>query len=131
MESSQDRLKADLILLNRALKTLEEVLNMPRSNVTRDAAIQRFEYCFELSWKALQAASRISGLDCASPRDAIKNGFKEGWITDAKPWFESLEARNLTSHTYNEKLAETVYQIAKRFPEIAESLRERLVKSEA
>lgn len=37
-----------------------------------------------------------------------------GLIDQLDVWFEVHEARNLTSHTYNQKTAEEVYQIALR-----------------
>jgi len=44
-----------------------------------------------------------------SPRDSIKGAFQVGLIPDDTKWLEMLETRNLTSHIYNEKMAETVY----------------------
>jgi hypothetical protein len=35
---------------NRALKTLKEITEEPFSIIVRDAAIQRFEYSFEIFW---------------------------------------------------------------------------------
>ena len=45
--------KANLILndLNKALLRLDEALKQPENDFVRDAAIQRFEFCFELAWK--------------------------------------------------------------------------------
>jgi nucleotidyltransferase substrate binding protein (TIGR01987 family) len=41
-----------------------------------------------------------------NPRDTIRETAKEGLIEDPKAWFGFLESRNLTSHVYNEKVAE-------------------------
>ena len=35
----------------KALSSLEKALNQTKNEYTRDASIQRFKYCHELSWK--------------------------------------------------------------------------------
>ncbi|MBT6391338.1 MAG: nucleotidyltransferase, partial [Candidatus Marinimicrobia bacterium] len=40
--------------LNRAIKQLEKVLKEEKSEFIRDAAIQRFEFTYELLWKTLK-----------------------------------------------------------------------------
>jgi len=44
-----------LISCQRAVATLDEILQMEVSVVVRDASIQRFEYSFESLWKLLKA----------------------------------------------------------------------------
>ncbi len=116
MEHPPDKLKADLKLLTKARNSLSTALAMPLTDIVRDAVIQRFEYTFELSWKTLRVASQYMGTECNSPREAIKAGFKLGWLTSADPWFEAMEARNKTSHTYDQDIAKDVYRVAKKFP---------------
>lgn len=54
--------------LDRALLRLDEALRQNENDFVRDAAIQRFEFCFELAWKSTQAVARLEGQECASPR---------------------------------------------------------------
>lgn len=70
--------------LTSAITRLREVLAQPEDDVTRDAAIQRFEFCFELAWKAIQERARDEGLDCQSPRSCLKVAFKASWIVDER-----------------------------------------------
>jgi len=42
----------DLGSFNKALGRLAEALDAPASDLVRDASIQRFEFTFELAWKA-------------------------------------------------------------------------------
>ena len=74
-----------------------------------DAAIQRFEFCFELAWKAIQAVCRIAGVDCASPRTAFSSAWRQGWISEEGAWLDVLDDRNKTSHTYRESMALEVF----------------------
>jgi nucleotidyltransferase substrate binding protein (TIGR01987 family) len=93
-----------------AVDRLGEALAAPESDLHRDAAIQRFEFSFELSWKAIQKALRGEGIDAASPKGCFREAFRLGWIRQEEPWLSMLEDRNLTSHTYDANLAEVVYR---------------------
>lgn len=93
----------------RAVTTLREVLSMPKSDVVRDAAIQRFEYCFELAWKSIRRCAQAEGLKVDSPAGAIRAAFQLGWIDDDATWLQMKDDRNLTSHTYDEQTAEDLY----------------------
>lgn len=122
MEQTKERLNAELPLLEKALGTLTKALDEPLTDIVRDAVIQRFEYVFELSWKTMQIAAAYMGTLCNSPREAIKTAFKLDWIQEPDSWLESMEARNKTSHTYNEKVAKEVYETAKKFPSLVHPL---------
>jgi len=55
-------------------------------------------------------------------REMIREGAERGLIADPVAWFHYREKRNLTSHTYDEKVALDVYQAALAFLTDAESL---------
>ena len=46
--------KESLEQLKKAVLKLEKVLELPENEFIRDSAIQRFEFCLDLSWKTLQ-----------------------------------------------------------------------------
>ena len=124
MALTQAQVKVEITLLRRALKTLQEAVRMKQVQIVRDGTVQRFEYVFELSWKAMKLAAEYKGTSSNSPRDAIRVAFKLGWIKKPQEWFDALEARNMTSHTYNRRTARRVYQVAKKFsPLVVELLR--------
>lgn len=53
------------------------------------------------------------GYQVKSPRETIKVAFQIGIIQDGHIWIEALSSRNLTSHTYDEALAEKLIQLIK------------------
>jgi len=105
----QEQARARLDAFQAALGRLVSALSQPKSEWTRDAAIQRFEFTFELAWKNLMHAVRAEGLECASPRQAFRAALSLGWIADEEVWLDMLEDRNRTSHTYEEATAEEIY----------------------
>jgi nucleotidyltransferase substrate binding protein (TIGR01987 family) len=104
-----DKLRNLLRLLGTALSRLDLALAQPVNEFVRDSAIQRFEFTFELFWKSLKAYAEESGLEAFSPRDSIRIAFQLGVIQESPEWFRMLEDRNLTSHTYNESTADSIY----------------------
>lgn len=94
------------------VEKLEEVIETYNDNNSRiivDAMIQRFEFCVELSWKLLKDYLLKENVgDFNSPRSVMKEAYKMGLITEGELWLDMLEDRNLTSHTYDEIVANTI-----------------------
>ncbi len=104
----------------RVLGTLREVLSEKESDIVRDAAIKRFEYNFELAWKAIKKLANQEGVDCNSPKSAFKEALKFNWIDDDEIWLDMLSDRNLSTHTYQESTAEAIYhRISGYYEELA------------
>lgn len=110
-----DKLHNLLKTFEGAFSRFEDALNQAPNEYIRDSAIQRFEFVFELFWKILKAYSERAGLRAFSPRDALRSGFQLGIISEEEDWFQMLEDRNLTSHTYNEATAELIYAHLPRY----------------
>ncbi len=66
----------------RALARLQEAGREARSPLERDGCIQRFEFTFELAWKAVATALSEEGVDAPSPRRALQEARRLGWIED-------------------------------------------------
>ena len=101
--------KPDLSALRAAVQRLAAALAQPKTEWTRDAAIQRFEFTFELAWKAIAKAAQREGVSALSPREALRAALRLGWIADDTAWMDMLQDRNRTSHTYSEATAEEIY----------------------
>lgn len=95
----------------KALLSLEAIYLKPmqddRSNV--DATIQRFEFTFELAWKFLKNYFSERGIELNYPKEVFKEAFNVNLISNEDVWIKMLQDRNMTSHTYDEKLADEIY----------------------
>lgn len=112
-------LRTVLDTFETALARFQEVLALPKSEVVRDAAIQRFEFTVELAWKTVMRFARNEGYEVVSPRQAFRTALKMEWIEDDEVWMKMIDDRNLTSHTYSETLAEALFA---RFPAYSHAL---------
>jgi nucleotidyltransferase substrate binding protein (TIGR01987 family) len=116
MNEESEKVVRSLENFNKALTTLESFLAEPVVN-ERDRAgiIQAFEFCYELSWKSIKKFSEYSGLNVTTPLESFKVAFQIGLIdeTEQTLWLDMKSARNLTSHTYHEELAEEVLKAVK------------------
>ena len=108
-----ERLRKRVDTAKRALKTLQELLEVENPTIVeRDAVIQRFEYTFEALWKTGKLFLReIEGLEIGSPKGVIRGFLQVGMFTEDQTALAltMVDDRNLTSHTYNEGLAEQIY----------------------
>jgi len=124
-------MKLDYSALEKAAASLERGVerasSAPGDEELRDAVIQRFEYTYELCWKMLKRrieadAATPSAVDGYSFRDLLREGAERGLIKNVEDWFGYREQRNITSHTYDEKKAASVYQTALQFLPDAKAL---------
>ena len=117
------KLEAQYSDLIKALERLKEATALPADiAINQDATIQRFEFTFEISWKIMQTVVNENIKNVYGPKNVIREAAKLGLIDDPEKWFYFLEERNLTVHTYKEKLARQVYKSAKEFILYAEKL---------
>lgn len=111
----------------QALGCLKEALEIMNSDPMaqkyykqmRNSAIQCFEFSIDTLWKLLKEyllyVHKIQ-LSPPSPKAAFQEALRVNLINHSQldVFFNIVDARNITSHTYNEKLAE---QISKELPE--------------
>lgn len=106
-----------------ALIQLKEALKISKpTDLERDGTIQRFEYCFELTWKLAQRILKDHEIIADSPKSVIRELGQIGWIHNVETWIDFLKSRNETSHQYGRQLAEKSYILAQQFLPLAESL---------
>lgn len=104
----------------KALRSLEEAIDFSKKvaanevqfKIARDACIQRFEFCVELGWKT---SAKILGSSSTTAKPVVREMAQNGLIDDPAIWFDFIEARNKSSHTYDEAAAVEVFEAAKKF----------------
>jgi nucleotidyltransferase substrate binding protein (TIGR01987 family) len=105
----------------------------PLSKLEQQGLIQSFEFTHELAWNVLKDYLEDKGFsNLLGSKDATRTAFKNGLIEKGDDWMDMIKARNQTSHTYNQELAEEVAdnilerfypafeQLAKKFTAISE-----------
>lgn len=128
-QAAQDAIQA----LARALNTVKDypiVVDSPLTGLQetlRAGVIQQFEVAYEQCWKLLQRwiKENVDLEQAQHPRtrkDLFRLAAQHNLIDDPVPWFTFADARNLTSHTYDETTAQQVFATAQDFLPHAQSL---------
>ena len=85
------------------------VQQFPDNRIIQDGLIQRFEFTFELAWKTSKVKLETQGLNEAlSPKAVLKELYSLKWVDDETIWLEMLKDRNMTSHVYDERVADEI-----------------------
>ncbi len=81
----------------------------PLSELERQGLIQGFEFTHELAWNVLKDYLEMEGIQgLVGSRSTVREAFKRGLIDNGEAWMDMIEKRNLSSHTYNPDVAETL-----------------------
>ena len=139
-------MKLDLTSLRKAIESLERAVSLTNDDTffaglsdearetIKSGVIQNFEVAYEPCWKYVQRWLRENhpAEQAEIPRarkELFRLAARFGLIEDPLPWFAYGDARNLTSHTYNEDTAESVFQTAILFAKDARQLLQKLQES--
>ncbi len=134
--------KLDISPLEKAIVQLDDSLTFCSSNDAktnerlavqfRSAAIQAFEFTYELCWKMIK---RYLELTVATPSEVdeysfntlIRTANEQGLLlTDLEKWGQYRKMRSTTSHTYDGGKAQEVFEIIPAFLKDAQYLAEKL-----
>ncbi len=81
------------------------------SNLEKQGVIQAFEFTHELAWNVLKDYLQDQGnQNIKGSKDATREAFKVGLIADGEQWMAMIQSRNISSHTYNEHIAEALVE---------------------
>ena len=105
----------------QALSRLTEAVALSQqralSELEEQGLIQAFEFTHELAWNVLKDYLEAQGfVELIGSKNATRQAFKNGLLADGEAWMDMIKARNLTSHTYQVKIAaDIVKDILGRF----------------
>jgi nucleotidyltransferase substrate binding protein (TIGR01987 family) len=124
--------------LGSALELLREAVNVvarnPEDALWRDGLIQRFEYTFELARATMtrflyENSNSLKSEDKPDYQEIIRTANQDGLLLGSWPdWRGYRDARNETSHTYNQTKAEMIAAQAPEFLKEAEFLYATMVE---
>jgi len=124
-------MKLDLSSLRKAVESLQNTLEVaddkdfmsPLSYNQKDAiragVIQNFEFTYELCWKFMKRWLQVNlgsvYVEGVTRRQLFRLSAENKLINDVDRWMEYHDARNETSHTYDQAKAEDVSATAREF----------------
>jgi len=90
--------------------------------------IKAFEFTHELAWSVMKDYFEYQGnTDITGSRDAIREAFRRGLVTDGETWMETIKSRNRSSHTYDENTAKQLIEtISARYITLFDDLQTRM-----
>ena len=120
----------DLSSLKKAVASLKNALNvaipasleaMPENQqeVIKAGVIQNFEFTYELCWKFMKRWLEVNigtaYVEGVTRRELFRLSVENKLIKDVDQWMEYHDARNETSHTYDQDTADDIFQVAQTF----------------
>lgn len=122
-----DNFQRALHQLTLAIRLMEQ---RPLSDLEQQGLIQGFEFTHELAWNVLKDYLEMEGIQgLVGSRSTARESFKRGLVSDGETWMDMIEKRNLSSHTYNQDVAEIlVSAIHERYYPVFLELHERFVR---
>ena len=109
----QPRWKELLKHYEQALGRLSKIVDLKRerqlNEFEEDSVIKRFEFTYEMAWKLMMSYEKSNGvLQLMGSKDVVRNAISMSLIENGEAWMDMSDARNRTSHLYDEGMAKDV-----------------------
>ena len=98
-------------------------------DIVLDVAVKRFEFTYEMAWKALKRFLDYLGIDARAPRPVFKEAYAQGLLPNEQVWLDMIEMRNLSSHVYDEQEISQILSELERYLAAFDSLLKQLQQS--
>lgn len=112
MSISTEELSKALVSLSEALNLYVTTSDPVAQKAFRDACIQRFEYSVELAWKT---SIKLLGSNIRAAKPAVREMARNNLIDNPGDWLVFIDARNDSSHSYDEEVALRVFAQVQNF----------------
>lgn len=109
-----------------AVAQRDELAKEGFADIYPDLVMQRFEFTYEMAWKAIKRYLSFSGIECANPRGCFQEAYAQGLIADEGVWLDMIEKRNVSSHTYDESGIQVILEVVESYRAAFEALKKRL-----
>jgi len=119
--------------LNQALDRLDESLELLKNSKyselhssLRDSTIKRFDLSYDLFWKYTRdVLEDIFGISAKSPRAVFDTLLMQGFIDREQQatLLDMLSDRNLSTHTYEEQLAEELIKRVEQYAVLMDKIK--------
>lgn len=97
-----------LIQLNAAVALSKQ---RTLSDLEKQGLIQAFKFNHELAWNVMKDYFAYQGNpNITGSRDAVREAFNKGLISDGEGWMEMIKSRNQKAHTYNLQIANEIVE---------------------
>lgn len=105
----QQRFKHFQKALLQLTKGVELSRQRQLSDIEQQGLIKAFEFTHELAWNVMKDYFEYQGTtSIMGSRDATRQAFQRNLIIDGEGWMEMIKSRNMTSHTYNQDIADEI-----------------------
>ncbi len=100
----------------RAFRQLSDAVSLAAERsltpLEQQGLIKAFEFTHELAWNVMKDYFEYQGNTAITgSRDAIREAFRRGLVTDGETWMETIKSRNRSSHTDDENTAKQLIEI--------------------
>lgn len=109
----QARFRQRLENFGKALDNLNEALALKKeralSKLETQGLLKSFEFTYELAWKSMKDYLEYQGITgIVGSRDSFRLALQNSIIADGESWQAMVGDRNLLSHDYDEKVANSI-----------------------
>ena len=128
-------LKKSCASLERAInvalvKKSDDKTGIDEMETIKAGVIQNFEFTYELCWKFMKRWIEVNVsldiVDGVTRKELFRVSAENKLVLDVNKWMEFHKARNSTSHIYDEKIADEVFEISVSFLPYAKDFLMRL-----
>jgi nucleotidyltransferase substrate binding protein (TIGR01987 family) len=100
----------------------------PLSDLEQQGLIKAFEFTHELAWNVMKDYFECQGTTSnMGSRDATREAFQRNLISDGEGWMEMIISRTMTSHTYNQDIADEISsKVITQYYDLFQDFRDRV-----